>query len=339
MAYIFLSYSSSEDSIAGRVRQALVDSGHRVFFSRLECPDGEEYRQTLRTEIARCDLFMCLLSPRYLVKSNYAWFEFELAQDRWDSPLGHVLPIVVKPIDEVPEYIDGVSVKCEPRAAAAQAEWLVYRATASRVWLLLKHAYRRRTSAVLLVSLGLLAIPWLLRPATQLAPLWPRDRVELACWGTGAVLLGLLVAVLSARWRRGSSIPVVPLLLLAAVLFSGFRFLDLTSRHIYVNKGDPVLRLADEAAVLQPGFAQAVADLEAAQIQGHETREAAFLLEWSARGWNPENVWKADRVASVRRSMLGWWLLTLWALAALSWTALAHPVRPPATPEPGTPGD
>lgn len=109
---IFLSYSSSDRTIAERLAYSLRDEGHSVFFDRVSLPAGEGYDSRIRYAIDSCNLFIFLISPESVAIGSYALTELKIAQSKWDNPSGNVLPVLVseKDLENLPPYLLAVTV-------------------------------------------------------------------------------------------------------------------------------------------------------------------------------------------------------------------------------------
>jgi len=109
---IFLSHSNAQSTIAERLALSLRGDGHTVFFDRSDIEPGEEYDSRIRKAIGSCDLFVFLISPESVAPDSYPLAELGIAEERWPHPKGHVLPLVVQPVDisRIPSYLRAVSI-------------------------------------------------------------------------------------------------------------------------------------------------------------------------------------------------------------------------------------
>ncbi|MEX2261993.1 MAG: toll/interleukin-1 receptor domain-containing protein [Bryobacteraceae bacterium] len=109
---VFVSYSSPEFTLAERLAYSLRDEGHSVFFDRASLPAGEGYDLRIREAVQGCNLFIFLVSPESVSHGSYALTELAIAQHKWNSPSGHVLPVIVTEVDLdiLPPYLRGVTV-------------------------------------------------------------------------------------------------------------------------------------------------------------------------------------------------------------------------------------
>lgn len=109
---IFVSYSRDEARTADGLATALRNEGHTVFLDRDNLPPGESFHSKIRDWIAESDLFIFLISPGSLSGDRYAAVELELARAKWLAPDGHVLPVVVRPVDDgaIPPYLSAVTI-------------------------------------------------------------------------------------------------------------------------------------------------------------------------------------------------------------------------------------
>ena len=96
---IFISYASEQRTLAEEIALALRGEGHQVFFDRTQLTDGDGYNAALREAIESADLLVFLVSPEAVKGGRYTLTELGLAQEKWPSPTGHVLPVLVQPTD------------------------------------------------------------------------------------------------------------------------------------------------------------------------------------------------------------------------------------------------
>lgn len=107
---VFVSYASEQRTLAEEIVLALRAEGHRVFFDRAELTDGAAYNAPLREGIEACDLLVFLISPESVQPGRYTLTEVGLAEKKWPSPAGHVLPVMVRPTETaaIPPYLRSV---------------------------------------------------------------------------------------------------------------------------------------------------------------------------------------------------------------------------------------
>lgn len=117
---IFISYASEQRATAEEIALALCGEGHRVFFDRSELPEGDAYNAQIREAIRDCDLLVFLVSPEALSEGRYTLTELKFAQEKWRSPAGRLLPVVVRPVPSatIPPYLRAV-VALRPAGSAA----------------------------------------------------------------------------------------------------------------------------------------------------------------------------------------------------------------------------
>jgi hypothetical protein len=104
---IFVSYASERRSVADAIAVGLQQDGHVVFFDRDDLPSGEGYHTRIREEAFKSDLFIFLVSPESVEDGAYTLTELGFAREKWPSPSGHVLPVIVAPteLDRIPAYL------------------------------------------------------------------------------------------------------------------------------------------------------------------------------------------------------------------------------------------
>ncbi len=151
---IFLSYSSKNLAAAEGVKLRLEQDEHEVFFVREDLPAGDEFDTNIRESIARCDLFVFLISPDSVASGSYCRSELKLAKERWRHPAGHVLPVMLvgTPLDQVPEYLKAVTILQPEGNTAAEVSAAVARlAERSRLRIIKRVAVPAIAILVLLV--------------------------------------------------------------------------------------------------------------------------------------------------------------------------------------------
>jgi hypothetical protein len=94
---IFLSFASTDRTIAERIQLALLGAGHQVFFDEASLAPGSDYNTRIRDSIRACQLFVFLISPNSVRGGRYAHTELRLAKAKWPKPWGAVLPVVIRP--------------------------------------------------------------------------------------------------------------------------------------------------------------------------------------------------------------------------------------------------
>ncbi len=107
---IFISYASEQRTLAEEIALALRAEGHQVFLDRTQLTDGDAYNAPLRGAIDASDLLVFLVSPEAMKEGRYTLTELGFAEDKWPSPTGHVLPVMVRPTDaaSIPPYLRAV---------------------------------------------------------------------------------------------------------------------------------------------------------------------------------------------------------------------------------------
>ncbi len=109
---IFISYSRTNRDIADDIAARLGTAGHRVFIDREALRAGDEYDKSIKASIDGSDIFIFLISPNSLSEGSYALTEAKYAQEKWPSPSGHVLPVMIEdvPFRDIPAYLRSVTV-------------------------------------------------------------------------------------------------------------------------------------------------------------------------------------------------------------------------------------
>jgi hypothetical protein len=118
--HLFLSYASENRARAEEIALALKADGHDVFFDSAKLVGGENYHQVIREQIAEADLLLFLISPHSVEPGSYTLTELRMAEDRWDSPAGHVVPVLIErtAMEAIPAYLRAVTI-FEPKGNAA----------------------------------------------------------------------------------------------------------------------------------------------------------------------------------------------------------------------------
>jgi hypothetical protein len=108
---IFLSFASQDRTLAESIQMALRGAGHEVFFDKASLPPGSDYNSRIRRAIARCDVYVFLISPNSTGKRRYVETELALVKVKWPNPWGHVLPVIVAPTsrEKIDPYLAAIT--------------------------------------------------------------------------------------------------------------------------------------------------------------------------------------------------------------------------------------
>jgi hypothetical protein len=156
--HLFLSYASENRPRAEEIALALKADGQDVFFDGAKLAGGENYHRAIREQIAETDLLVFLISPHSVQPGSYTLTELRMAEDRWASPAGHVVPVLLEPtaMNSIPAYLRAVTI-FEPKGnAAAEVAAHVNRLTRRRrplVWIVV---------AAMLATLAVSLAVWIL---------------------------------------------------------------------------------------------------------------------------------------------------------------------------------
>jgi tetratricopeptide (TPR) repeat protein len=147
----FISYASEQRALAEEIALALREEGHRVFFDRSALPEGEAYNARIREAIRGSDLLIFLLSPQAVSQGRYTMTELKFAEEKWSSPTGHVLPVMVSATDmsALPAYLRAVVILRPAGSVAAEVVAAVERLSQPR-W---KRRIRPYAAALLVLIL------------------------------------------------------------------------------------------------------------------------------------------------------------------------------------------
>jgi hypothetical protein len=110
---VFLSYAHQQRAIAEEIAQALVNAGHSVFFDVNSIPGSADYIDKIQCSIENSDRFVLLASQEALAPGKFVMTELQFAKERFPSPAGKVLPVMIDPrvgIGDLPVYLRSVSV-------------------------------------------------------------------------------------------------------------------------------------------------------------------------------------------------------------------------------------
>jgi|SRR5882672_523611 len=173
MGTVFLSYSSEQSETATRIELSLKEDGHSVFRDRSSLPAGEGYDTRIRAAVEDCEVFVFLVSRESVSQGRYTLTELGFAEQRWRSPSGHVLPVMVEPVpkESIPSFLRAVTILNPKGNLTAEVAAQVARMTAS--WWLRMLEPRRlipalAAAAVLAVTVWL-GLPTYLDRRAQLA--------------------------------------------------------------------------------------------------------------------------------------------------------------------------
>jgi hypothetical protein len=106
--------------MAERIQLAVLGAKHEVFFDAASLAAGSDYNSQILEAIAQCDLYIFLISPHSIANKRYVQTELTLVKAKWPKPWGHILPVVISPVDY--ELIDPYLASAtflEPRANVA----------------------------------------------------------------------------------------------------------------------------------------------------------------------------------------------------------------------------
>jgi hypothetical protein len=84
--YAFLSYQTADKRTAGRLKRVLADIGVKSFLAHEDIDVSEEWRLKILEEIRKADVFICLLSKKYL-KSSWCVQESGIAASLTGVPV------------------------------------------------------------------------------------------------------------------------------------------------------------------------------------------------------------------------------------------------------------
>lgn len=109
---VFISYASEQREVAEDINSVLTIEGYDVFFDKAKLKPAGGFDPAIRRHIDRCHILVFLISPAVVEKeASYALTELALAQKKWPSPVGRILPVVVEQTsrDKIPAYLRRVT--------------------------------------------------------------------------------------------------------------------------------------------------------------------------------------------------------------------------------------
>lgn len=117
---VFLTYASEQKSIAETVAFSLRSRGFGVFLDKDDLPPGRSYDEQIEAAIRASDYLVYLISPQSVQPGRYTRTELEFARRKWRNPDGHILPVMVVPVDmtAIPEFLRAVTI-LEPKGNIA----------------------------------------------------------------------------------------------------------------------------------------------------------------------------------------------------------------------------
>ncbi|MEM0987029.1 MAG: toll/interleukin-1 receptor domain-containing protein [Pseudomonadota bacterium] len=109
---IFVSYASARRDEAEPVALSLLSRGYDVFFDKDDLPAGQTYHDQISSAIKASDLMVFMVSPESVTGGRYTVSELKFARQKWPTPKGRVLPVMLTPtpIDDIPAYLREVSI-------------------------------------------------------------------------------------------------------------------------------------------------------------------------------------------------------------------------------------
>jgi hypothetical protein len=154
---VFLSYSSAQREEAKAIAMALRNARFDVFFDASELPPGGDYNARIGAAMRKADAVVFLLTPEFVREGAYTRTELAISEKQWPSPVGRVLPVVLKQTDlsGIPTYLKSVTL-LEP-AGNAPAE-IVQAVLRLRTW---SQRGRWAAAALLLIAAVAAGGSWL----------------------------------------------------------------------------------------------------------------------------------------------------------------------------------
>jgi len=109
---IFLSYAKENKDVAEKIAIELRNQGNDVFLDVDDLPAAGGYDKQIRDAILKSDLMIFLISPWSVAIGRYTLTELDVAQHKWKSPKGKVLPVMVSdtPFSDIDPYLKAVTI-------------------------------------------------------------------------------------------------------------------------------------------------------------------------------------------------------------------------------------
>lgn len=147
MPNIFICHASEDKPTAEPIQLALAGAGYDVFYDESSLPPGGDYHDRIHKAILRCDVFVFLISKESISHGKYTLAELKFAREKWPSPVGRVLPVVLQsvPTQDIPPYLAATTILTVHGNAAAEVR--------AAVAGLLTEQRRKRRKPVLVLSL------------------------------------------------------------------------------------------------------------------------------------------------------------------------------------------
>ena len=157
---IFLSYASEQSEAAAHIELSLKGDGYSVFRDRASLPPGETFDARILTAIEESDLFIFLISRASISEGRYTLTELKFAEQKWEHPAGHVLPVLVEPVpkEAIPIFLRAVTMLQPQGNVTAEVAAEVARMTAPWWRRMLQPRRLVPTAAVVLI---LVVVAWI----------------------------------------------------------------------------------------------------------------------------------------------------------------------------------
>jgi TIR domain len=109
---IFVSYASQDKLAAESIALSIRGRGYTAFLDRDDLPPGASYDEQIELAVKDSDIFVFLISPDSLMAGHYSLTELKFARQKWPTPNGRVLPVMLRktPMEKVPTYLKAVTV-------------------------------------------------------------------------------------------------------------------------------------------------------------------------------------------------------------------------------------
>src|SRR5438105_2183505 len=109
---VFISHAREDAKIAERIALAVRGRDCKVFLDENDLPPGGNYEARIHQAIKSSSVLVFLISPASVSEGRYPLTELKFAEQKWQHPADHVLPVPVAetPFESIPEYLRAASI-------------------------------------------------------------------------------------------------------------------------------------------------------------------------------------------------------------------------------------
>jgi len=92
---VFLSYSTTDKTLAGQIKEELSALGFSVFLAHEDLTPSQEWQKTILSELRKCDVFIALITENFRESD---WTDQEAGYALAHTPDCLILPLLLSPI-------------------------------------------------------------------------------------------------------------------------------------------------------------------------------------------------------------------------------------------------